>query len=184
MMNRAAYMYGNPFRVFFWKHTCFHCKAKLRIGKEEKIIDKNSEEAEYYRFSLSAVDACITYPCQLIHPVFFCPVCQRKTEFRTQLSLEDNKKRMQKREKQIRKIFPDADIRVLWETVAGEETERQPDIEHMKSGSFSVKNATEEWRFPFAVVKRMKHGDREFIVKNVKGFRKGLKIAKFSQADK
>lgn len=51
-MNKQYYSFGNPFKVKFREHFCYKCGTKLFIIKHSKVVNRKSEDAKYYDFSI------------------------------------------------------------------------------------------------------------------------------------
>lgn len=86
-MNKYWYGMGDSIIVKVrGSHNCYKCGTQLKIFKHRKVVDPKSEEAEYYVVSGHMYMIGKT---EFIHKAFFCPKCNEKIEFSTQLGMED-----------------------------------------------------------------------------------------------
>lgn len=88
-MNKQYYSFGNPFKVKFRKHFCYRCGTKLSIIRHSKVVNRKSEEARYFDFSVGVEGGVMIGSCEFIHKVFFCSKCSENIEFITQINQED-----------------------------------------------------------------------------------------------
>ena len=88
-MNKQYYSFGNPFKVKFREHFCYKCGTKLFIIKHSKVVNRKSEDAKYYDFSIGVDGGVMVGTCEFIHKVFYCSKCSEEIEFVTQINQED-----------------------------------------------------------------------------------------------
>ena len=88
-MNKQYYSFGNPFKVKFREHFCYKCGTKLFIIKHSKVVNRKSEDAKYYDFSIGVDGGVMVGSCEFIHKVFYCSKCSEEIEFVTQINQED-----------------------------------------------------------------------------------------------
>lgn len=76
-MNIKGYSFKceKPFFVYFRKHFCPRCGARLVRQKVSEIIHSDSAEAKNYDFEVA--DTTIRGNMKFTHIEFFCPGCQR-----------------------------------------------------------------------------------------------------------
>ena len=85
-MNKQYYSFGNPFKVKFREHFCYKCGTKLFIIKHSKVVNRKSEDAKYYDFSIGVDGGVMVGTCEFIHKVFYCSKCSEEIEFVTQIN--------------------------------------------------------------------------------------------------
>ena len=120
--------YGSPDE----KHHCYQCGALMKETTDERVVRKNSEEAQYYSyFQGPKFLRWMYFDLLYIHNVYYCPECDIYIEPLTQFSIEDLNKAVDETERHFRRKNLPLTIDIFYETSDGKIVKKVKGIENI-----------------------------------------------------